>query len=148
MRSFIHSIAGCALVLLAACNDATSPDDELRDARRLWERQGPASYSLTLFRGCECTPEMTGPVVVMVRNGNIESRHYTATGASVPVPFAFSFPTVEGLFRIVEDAIALDPHRLEVHYDARLGYPASISVDFDRRIADDEFTYTATVDPR
>jgi hypothetical protein len=140
------TLLACAVT--AACSNATAPDDELRDARQLWARQGPASYSLTLFRSCECTPEMTGPVVVMVRNGAIESRHYTTNGATVPVPFAFSFPTVEGLFQIIDDAIALDPYQLEVRYDARLGYPTLISVDFDRRIADDEFSYTVSLDPR
>ena len=143
-RSFVCLLAGSSVVMLAACSDATAPDEKLNAARRRWAQQGPASYSMVVHRSCECTPEGAGPVLVRVRNGAVESRQYTATGASVPASLADVFPSVEGLFQLIEDARRQRPNSLEVRYDATLGYPTLISVDFDRMIADDEFVYTAS----
>ena len=97
---------------------------------------------MVLFRSCECTPEMTGPVRVVVENGVVLARRYTATGATVAAALANAFPSVEGLFDFIEDAQRQNAFRLEVSYDAALGYPTLIAVDYDRTIADDEFTYT------
>ncbi len=126
---------------LTACDSALSPNAELSEARRRWADKGPASYSMDLFRSCECTPEMTGPVVVNVQNGTMQSRFYR-TGGTVPPNIAPSFPGVEGLFDLIADARQRNAHRVEVRFDRELGYPAWLVIDYDRAIADDESTYS------
>src|SRR4029450_11839634 len=87
---------------IAACGSALSPTAELSDARRRWADNGPASYSIDLFRSCECTPERSAPVVVTVQNGTVQSRFYRA-GGTVPPNLAPAFPGVEGLFDLIAD---------------------------------------------
>jgi hypothetical protein len=87
---------------------------------------------------------MTGPVVVSVRNGIVQSREYKSSGRSVPSEFVNSFPGIEGLFDQIANILRQKPARFEADYDPLLGYPTRIVVDFDRIVADDEFSYTAT----
>ncbi len=114
-------VAALFAATLPACSDGLSPNAELSDARRRWANKGPASYSIDLFRSCECTPDMTGPVVVNVQNGTVQSRFYR-TGGTVPPNIAPSFPGVEGLFDLIANARQRNAHRVEVRYDRELGY--------------------------
>ena len=138
-RATVIAVLFAATML--ACDSALSPTAELSDARKRWADKGPASYSIDIFRSCECTPEMSGPVVVNVQNGMVQSRAYR-TGGLVPPNMAQLFPGVEGLFDLIADAAERHPHRLEVRYDRDLGYPAWVVIDYDKTIADDEFTYS------
>ena len=71
---------------------------------------------------------MSGPVIVSVRNGVVESRQYTQTGASVTSEYANALPTVEGLFALVDEAIRNGTKPLTVQYDPTLGYPTRIAL--------------------
>jgi hypothetical protein len=93
---------------------------------------------MIVSRGCECPVESVGPATVTVENGAI-SVHYTQSGASVPRAFIPAFPDVEGLFDLIEDAQKQSYDKVDVEYDAELGYPTRISVDIDERAVDDEF---------
>ena len=127
----------------AACSDATGPDDRLAAARRQWSSAGPAAYSVTLGRGCFCAQEVPSPVVITVRNGVIESRHYKTTGAPVSPAYADAFPDVEGLFDVIEDALE-NADRVDVKYHSTLGYPLEIFIDYIRNAIDDELAYMVT----
>ena len=132
-----------ALIATAACQSGTGPDLRSAMAQARWARHGPSSYRITVSRSCECLPEMTGPVIVTVGGGAIESRHYVSTGAVVPSTYAALFPSVNGLFEIIEAARREDPARLDVAYDPTYGYPTRISIDYDVVMADDEIVYRA-----
>lgn len=119
--------AGVALSA-AACSATTGLVPGHTAARARWARVAPASYTLTIFRSCECLPEMSGPVVVAVRNGIVESRHYLRSGAAVTPEYAALFPTVEGLFALVDAAVRDGISPLEVHYDEAIGFPAYIAL--------------------
>ena len=71
---------------------------------------------------------MSGPVIVAVRNGIVESRQYTPSGTAVSAQYAELFPAVEGLFAIVADAIRNDTRSLSVQYDLTLGFPTRIAL--------------------
>jgi hypothetical protein len=81
-----------------------------------------------IARSCECTAEMSGPVIVSVRNGVVESRQYTQSGATVASRYADVFPAVEGLFTLIDDAIRNGTKPLTVEYDPALGYPTRIAL--------------------
>ena len=131
-----------ALVATAACRSGTGPDRRQVIAQARWAAQGPAAYRITMSRSCECLPEMSGPVVVAVSDGAIESRHYVATGAAVTSTYAALFPSIDGLFEIIEDARRVNVGRLDVTYDPTYGYPTRITIDGDGVVGnDDEVTY-------
>jgi len=127
--SCVISLAAVVVLSAAACNSgSTAPANELTAARTRWARVGPAAYTYAISRSCECLPEMSGPVIVMVRNGVVESRQYTRSNAAVPAQYAELFPAVEGLFAIVDDAIRNGTTPLSVQYDLTLGFPTRIAL--------------------
>jgi len=137
-----------ALVLsLMACAESgsTGPRFEIKRslAEGVWVRERPETYSFTLYRSCECLPEMTGPVTVMVNGDDVVARRYDRTGAAVTITFAGLFPNVEGMFSIIDAALERDAARIEVQYDATYGYPTRILIDYDGQWGnDDEVVYT------
>jgi Family of unknown function (DUF6174) len=127
--SCVISLAAVVVLSAAACNSgSTAPANELTAARTRWARVAPAAYTYTISRSCECLPEMSGPVIVMVRNGVVESRQYTRSNTAVPAQYAELFPAVEGLFAIVDDAIRNGTTPLSVQYDLTLGFPTRIAL--------------------
>ena len=139
-RRLVFSIAfGLALT---ACSDAAGPLDDLVVARQRWVRERPAAYRYTLTRSCFCG--FVGPVEIEVRGDSVVARRSPNGEPPVGPQVASSFPSVDGLFRIVGDAIDRKAASLDAAYDPRLGYPSRISIDYDRQIADDEIVYTVS----
>jgi hypothetical protein len=139
--------AALPLLMLAvtSCSgdvSTTSPVPiDLAAARRRWVQFAPAAYQITVGRSCFCGPDVTRAVVVMVRNGQVESRRYEDTGADVPAQIAPAYPTVDGLFDVIAEAIGQHAATVDVLYDASRGFPVSIEIDGSLMIADDEMFY-------
>ena len=126
--SSFGTIALAATLLLSGCGSATDPTSELRAARTRWQRTHPANYAYTLARSCECVPGTSGPARIEVRDDVVQSRTYTYDGAAVDPKFADAFPTMDGLFAIIEEAAA-HGQSVDATYDARYGYPRRIAID-------------------
>ena len=71
---------------------------------------------------------MTGPVVIRVRNGVIQSQRYADTGDAVAPHLDGWFPTVGQLFGLVELGVNEDWSPLAARYDRELGYPTHVEV--------------------
>jgi hypothetical protein len=82
-------------------------------------------------------------VEVVVRSAAVESRTYETTGEPVEPSLAGLFPSVQGLFDVVEDGIEREAERVEVEYDP-LGFPRRVLIDVDLRTADDEALFEVT----
>ena len=52
--------------------------------------------------------------------------------------YARNLRTVAGLFDLIQEAIDQGAYSISVVYHPDLGYPASLGIDYDRRIADEE----------
>lgn len=118
-----------AALATSACHPGnTGPADELAVARERWGRAGLPSYTMTVARSCECVPETSGPVRVVVRNRRVESRQYVESGAAVPERYADLFPGVEGLFAVIDQAMRTNTRPFAAYYDAVLGYPTRIEL--------------------
>ena len=128
------------MLALESCSSLVGPKSELSEARVRWSQRGPSSYVMTVVRSCECTPLMTGPVVITVQNDVVVSRIYKNSGAAVTADYFQLFPAVDGLFAAIDTLHDEDPHDIDVQYDHALGYPVSISVDMHKDYVDDEFT--------
>jgi hypothetical protein len=127
--ALVATLAVTLLLGIASCSaPATSPAAGLEAARARWAHLGPAAYTVTIARSCNCLPEMSGPVIVVVRNGTVTSRHYVQSGAAVGPQYAAVFPAVEGLFAIIDAGLREGVLPLDARYDAGLGYPIRIAV--------------------
>jgi hypothetical protein len=91
---------------------------------------------------CECLPEWTRPYIVKVDSAQVLESRDAATGMAAPE--SFHALTVGDLFALISDAIERGAHVLSVVYDRGAGFPAATVVDYDKQIADDEFTIDAS----
>jgi hypothetical protein len=137
----------CALAALplAGC-DIFGPDneeelEELRANRAKWEQIAPASYSYVLQRSCFCGTEMSAPVRITVVNGVRQSAVYVESGAPMRSDWLHFFPTMEGLFDMLEEEIR-EADEIEITYDAARGNPTLVSVDAMENAIDDEYGLT------
>jgi hypothetical protein len=138
-----------AMLALTGCADATfGPSDFLAMSRGRgrWVDRGPSSYRMTVSRSCECLPEWMGPAVVNVVDGVVMEQRYVATGGLVPVEHAGLFPSVEGLFALIEEARRTGVKRIEVGYDPVFGYPDRITIDPDGEVWNDDIVFYRVAD--
>ena len=126
----------CAL--LASCSAGTDPSSDLEDARARWRSAEPTSYEFTMQRLCFCPRELTSPVIVQVKAGLVESRRYADTGGPVDARWTAEFPAIDGVFAIVDAAIARRADKIDAVYDPTRGFPTRIDIDYISSAADDE----------
>ena len=114
---------------------------ELAKNRDLWESQKIEDYRFEYRRICFCLPEFVAPVEISVVDGMISDAVFLEDGTAAEIPDISTYDTVEDLFDLIQDAIDRDAYSLLVIYDAEFGYPAEVSIDYDIRIADEEFGF-------
>jgi hypothetical protein len=112
----------------------------LSAARKTWRSQSVGSYSFVFARGCFCTPESREPVRIFVREHRVEAVTTVATGAPRN---ASEFSTIDGLFDVIQEAISDGAASVRADYDSRLGFPRLVYIDFDERLADEEYSIEA-----
>ncbi len=138
----VFGAAACGIVETTA----TQGGSDLESARALWRQAAIDDYDLAMTRRCFCA--FVGEVTVQVRGG-VRTATVVAEDISLPLTPAFeqSYPTVDGLFALIDEAIADGVHELRVTYHPVLGYPTLVSVDRRRQVDDDEVAYEAHLDP-
>lgn len=138
-------IAALALLLATAGCGTTGPNSDLRSQieqnRALWMQLGPASYQYGVQRLCFCGPDAIGPVRVTVENGAVVSRVYADSDEPVAANLASLFPTVDGLFDVLVDAMDRDAAQIDVTWDSATGLPSEFFIDYDVGIADEELGF-------
>jgi hypothetical protein len=130
-----------------------SPRRELvarvRAAEQRWHELRPATYVMVQERLCYCLPEARGPVrmeVTRLQGGDpaplewISSLRYVANDSVVQAPYYHGFHTVWRLFQPLYVAVAR-ADSVTVEFDAALGYPRSVFIDWSAGLADDEVHY-------
>ena len=145
-RDFL--IAMVASLCMSACEhsdkssvDLSAAQSTLNDNIALWQRSNIPNYRYTYRRNCFCAPEES--VVVVVANGQVSEAFRTPSGTYLSAQELTSVFPVEGLFSKVQEAINKRAFNLTVVYHSQFGFPASISIDYNQNIADDELNYTA-----
>ena len=114
---------------------------ELSVQRERWAAQRIEDYQLTFSRSCFCAPEGAGLVVVNVLEGEPVEWLYFLSGDPIAPEWQAVFPTVDGLFDFIEDAIDRGAESIEVTYDAEIGLPVAVRVDYRLALADEEVAY-------
>lgn len=115
----------------------------LKAAQTQWSRNGLAAYTYTLQHTCFCPPEYTQPLKLHIINGDVVGA-ILASGQPLPAKRSGEAKTVEDLFAVIQDAIQRNAASITAKYDPHYGYPTSISIDYDRMMADEETYYTAS----
>jgi hypothetical protein len=131
-----------AAPLLSSCVAVFAPDfdDERRDlshSRRIWQDSRVYDYDYIGWLECYCVNEGV-PVRVEVRLGAVVDVTYLSSGRSVPREYWGDYPTVEGFFTILDEAIENGAYRIDANFDDYYGYPSDFFIDYERRVADEE----------
>jgi len=146
-RTRARVVAAAALLapaLSSGCASSDPLDDprsELETNRARWVADRPTAYSYTLERLCFCGPEARGPVVVTVQGASVTERVYVGSDEPVAPALEDLYPSVDGLFEVLEEAMDRDAHRIEVTYDVGTGIPLDIWVDYAENVADEELGF-------
>jgi hypothetical protein len=141
-----RAVLGAALLVspLVACDSITGTDnlsraqDELDRNWNRFESSAPLSYSYTVHITCDCTTDITRPVIVYVDRGSVEYLYYEDNGRPVPQSVASSFPSAEQLFDAIQDGINQRADRIDVDYDFTYGYPTNVFIDYNRSQSGEE----------
>lgn len=137
------------IALAAGCGDdgASSPSttapagpiQSVDAAIARWAASRVDSYAIEIAQ----TGFMPSP---RVQSAQIDGAKVSSS-AGTPLTF-LTAPTVEGLFAFLKAPDQVNAAEVRVTYDEALGYPKTIFVDYDRRIADEEMHLAVAVTPR
>ncbi|HJU87581.1 MAG TPA: DUF6174 domain-containing protein [Gemmatimonadota bacterium] len=114
---------------------------EIAAQRGKWAAQRIDDYQLTFSRTCFCAPEGAGLVVLTVRAGEPVEWLYFLSGDPVAPEWRAVFPTVDGLFDFLDDAVDRGAEGIDVAFDPDFGLPTTVRVDYRLAAADEEIGY-------
>lgn len=138
---------GCAsddqaqwVVDIPSGNDPATRSAELgiTAARERWNLRRPAAYTFGWQQHCFCTQDDVRPLQVSVAANEVVRASYASDGIAVSAERIQYLSTIDDVFDRLEDAVAQDAFLIRVTFDAELGYPTSVTLDYDERTADDE----------
>ena len=144
LRYTLHA-ALAAVAALAA--PAAFADVELDAARARWQQAALASYEYGYHKFCECHRESPPETTVTVREGTVTQVRHRPAGSTVDVPAADKnleyYWTVDGLFGAIASALERGV-QVRTVYDAELGFPREIYIDYDANFIGDELDLRLT----
>ena len=137
--------SGCTLPTAIAPEPSLGePEDSdraaLAEARARWATADVSDYAFTYQESCFCPPEFSGPFRITVENGRVDS--VTRNGRAATEQR--TYPTIDALFDVIEDAFDRDAETVQVSYDADLGLPVNAYIDYEAAMADEELGFTVT----
>lgn len=107
--------------------------------RQKWQDSNIRDYSFTLQRSCFCTPDVTRPVNISIENGKLVDASYADTAEPLSdTAQQINQLKVNDLFKQIGEALDSNAERVDVTYDKQYGFPTSVYIDRDSRLADEE----------
>lgn len=144
LRTALHT--SLAAIGLAAALPGLA-DSALDGARARWQSAGLASYEYGYHKFCDCHRENPPETVVTVRDGAVTGVRHRPAGTTTEVPAAEKnfdyYWTVDGLFALIASAEARGV-QVRAAYDAELGFPREIYIDYDANLIGDELDVRLT----
>lgn len=133
--------------LLALAALPAAADAELDAARVRWEAAALRGYEYGYHKYCECHRDSPPETVVTVRDGTVVGVRHRPAGSDVEVPAADKnfeyYWTVDGLFRLIAAAQQRGV-QVRAQYDAELGFPREVYIDYDADFIGDELDVRLT----
>ncbi|HEY8520282.1 MAG TPA: DUF6174 domain-containing protein [Gammaproteobacteria bacterium] len=138
-------VLGGALAGAAAA--AEGPAAELEAARARWRAAALGDYEYGYRKFCECHREAPPETLVTIRGGEVVRVRHRPQDYALEVPAEDRnlqyYWTMEGLFDLLESAIERGA-TVRARYDATLGYPAELYIDYDAEFIGDELDLRLT----
>jgi hypothetical protein len=109
-----------------------------------WQAFGVDAYQYEFGNGCACPPQIVGPTVIVVEDGEVVELR-DAQGVVFEPLEGVRYPTIDELFDTVQTAVdrGRGPAAVSVRYDDGWGYPTHIDIDWEAATADEETSYSA-----
>ena len=128
-------LSGC-VIFSSAHGDL---QEELDSHRTMWDVAGITDYRIQFQRLClNCSVDFLVPVHITVRDGVIEEVTDVDTGQPVDPEIVGTFPTIDQVFDLIQDAIDQDAAQIDVTYDEVLGFPSDADIDLSRSQFNDD----------
>jgi hypothetical protein len=141
----LHSLIAAGFAALAA--PVAFADADLDAARSRWQSAALGAYEYGYHKYCECHRESPPETTVTVQGGSVTSVRHRPAGSTTDVPAADKnfeyYWTVDGLFGVIESALARGV-QVRAAYDAELGFPREIYIDYDADFIGDELDLRLT----
>lgn len=116
---------------------------KLQMAEAKWQQTKLVHYSYTLQRTCFCPREYNHPIEIRVLNGVVQKAMLPLEQEPLPSVRMDEALTINDLFMLLHKAIDKKAASIDVKYDGRYGYPTSIAIDWEKKMADEETYFTA-----
>src|SRR5262245_50397940 len=142
LRSTLHA-AVIAIALRFA--SPVFADANLDAARARWQSAAITSYEYGYNKYCDCHRESPPETVVTVRDGAATAVRHRPAGTTTEVPGRNPeyYWTVDGLFDLIASALERGV-QVRAAYDAELGFPREIYIDYDTKLIGDELDLRLT----
>tara|TARA_S200000501_G_scaffold45646_1_gene36907 strand:+ start:2586 stop:2987 length:402 start_codon:yes stop_codon:yes gene_type:complete len=126
--------------LFITCSESESPEiiSSYEANKEKWENASILDYNFVFQVSCYCTEEYTTPKTVSVRDGNIVTVNHLAFNEEMH----WGIFSINDLFKEIEKASNQNVAVLETTYDSFYGFPTTLYIDRDKRIADEEMGYS------
>jgi hypothetical protein len=133
--------------LLALAATSVLADAELDAARARWQSAALAGYEYGYHKYCECHRDSPPETTVTVRDDKVVGVRHRPAGSATDVPAAEKnleyYWTVDGLFALIESA-QVRGVQVRAQYDATLGFPREVYIDYDADFIGDELDVRLT----
>ncbi len=114
---------------------------ELDEASFKWKNSGITDYSYVYEISSYFAPPLPGSVRIIVRDSKLASVNLVDGGNTVDISAMSTVPgTIDLSFEFITSLLGEYPYEIDVEYDAVLGYPKRVMVDFSKS-TEDEVTY-------
>ena len=140
MRRWIPAIVALGGVACGLTGPGRSLD-QFNVAKRIWDRENPANYAVTVQRLCFC-PNVD-LVRIVVQNRLVTSRTVVATQEPLAASLNDAYPDIPGLFAIVKDGY-IRADAINASFDQQYGFPTDASIDYIKNAIDDELSLKVT----
>ena len=143
------------ILLFASLNRAVSYDKSLEQQRLeinedKWDLTyaGGCGYTMKFRRSCFCMPEYLGPFLVVVSADDEVANAIYLEGSSGELAGTYTATeemnliTISDAFDEIQKALEQNASDLTVIYNQEMGYPSSVSIDWEFMIADEETYFT------
>lgn len=128
-------------LLVAACGVLGPGRGDLDAARRTWQDLGYRDYAFTFRWECFCA--YTKAVRIVVRDATVDEVTEVDTG-NPPPSFGQTFPTIDDLFDLIQDAFDRHAYDVSAVYDDTRGFPISVHIDYEKNTIDEEQGFTVS----